>query len=124
MNDRISTNGDGKKPAPKNRISPTDGQAPAHPVTPDDKREQQIIKALRGRYDEIEALWNEAEEDLKRFRVPHAVEHCYFSDYDHGYPIHHALWWMRYGKGWRICHEQRTAYSEVGEKHPDECDWK
>ena len=77
-----------------------------------------------GRYDEIEALWKQAEEDLKRFRIPHAVQHCYFSDYDHGYPEHHALWWTRHGKAWRIVHEIRTAYSEVDDKHPDECEWK
>ena len=118
MNDRL--NGDGKKRPSGNRISSTDAQTPAQPAN----REQQIIEALKGRYDEIEALWNKAEEDLKRFRIPHAVEHCYFSDYDHSYPIHHALWWTRYGKEWRICHEQRTAYSEVDDKHPDECDCK
>jgi hypothetical protein len=124
MNDRFSTNGDGKKPVPKNRISPTDGHTPAHPDKPQAEREQQIIKALKGRYDEIEALWNKAEEDLKRFRIPHAVQHCYFSDYDHGYPEHHVLWWMRYGKAWRIVHEIRTGYSEFDDKRDDECEWK
>lgn len=124
MNDRFSTNGDGKKPAPKNRISPVDGQRPAHPDNPETEREQQIIEALKGRYDQIEALWEQAEEDLKQFRVPHRVEHCYYSDYDHGYPFHQSLWWTRYGKGWRIVHEARTAYSEIDEKHDDECEWK
>src|SRR5438093_487948 len=105
MNDRFSTNGDGKKPVPKNRISPTDGQTPAHADNPQDECERQIIKALKNRYDKIEALWNEAEDDLKRFRVPHGVEYFYASDYDGGYPIHYALWWVRHGKAWRICHE-------------------
>src|SRR5262249_39199463 len=80
--------------------------------------------ALKVRYDQIEALWTEAEEDLKRFRVPHRVEHCYYSNYDYDYPIHQSLWWTRYGKGWRIVHEVRTAYSEIDEKHHDECEWK
>jgi hypothetical protein len=120
MNDRFSMNGDGKKRPPRNRNSSRDGQSPAHP----DDREEQIIEALKRRYDEIEALWNKAEADLKRFRVPRGVEHCYDSDYEHGFPIHCALWWVRHGKGWRICHEVRTAYSEVDEKRPDECDWK
>jgi len=124
MTDRFSMNGDGKKPSSKNRISPMDGQTPAHPDHPQDEREQEVIKALRGRYDEIEALWNRAEEDLKRFRIPHAVEHCYFSDGEQGYPERHALWWMRYGKAWRIVHEIRTVYSAVDDKHPDECEWK
>ena len=121
MNNRFSTNGDGKDRAPNDRIfSHLDGHQPAHPDT---QHEQQIIEALTGRYDQIEALWNKAEEDLKRFRIPHAVEHCYASDYE-GYPTHYSLVWMRYGKGWRICHEVRTAYSEIDEKHPDECEWK
>ena len=114
MTDRFSTNGDGKRPTPKNRISSVDGQPPAHPGNPQNEREQQII----------EALWTEAEDDLKRFRVPHRVEHCYYSDYDHGYPQHQSLCWTRYGKGWRIVHEVRTAYSEIDEKHDDECEWK
>src|SRR5438128_9179035 len=122
MNNRFSKNGDGKNCAPNDRTSATlGGQQPSHP---DNEREQQIIKALTERYDEIEALWKGAEEDLKRFRIPHPVEHCYASDYEHGYPIHYALWWARYGKGWRICHEQRTAFSEVDPSQLDECDCK
>jgi hypothetical protein len=124
MKDRFSTNGDGKSRTPKDRMSPVDGQTFAHPDNPQDEREQQIIKALKGRYDEIEALWKQAEEDLKRIRIPQPVEHCYFSEYEHSYPIHYSLWWMRYGKEWRICHGQVNAYSEVNEKHPDECEWK
>jgi hypothetical protein len=126
MND-LSTNGDGKKRPPTNRIpSCTDGQKPATASNPKDEREQQIIKALKGRYDEIEALWTKAEEDLKRFRIPHRVEHCYDSNYDcGGYPEHRALWWARYGKGWRIVHEVRIAYSEIDDGRPDEsCEWK
>jgi hypothetical protein len=124
MNDRFSVNGDGKKPGPKNRISPVDGQKPAPPDNQQYEGEQQIIKSLKGRYDEIEALWNKAEEDLKRFRIPHGVQHCYFSDYESGWPEHHALWWMRYGKAWRIVHEIRTGYSEFDDKRQDECEWK
>ena len=119
MTNRFSMSGDGKKRPPNNRIS--DGQPPDNPQ---DEREQQIIEALKDRYNQIEALWTEAEEDLKSFRVPHRVEHCYYSDYDHGYPLHQSLWWTRYGKGWRIVHEVRTAYSEIDEKHEDECEWK
>jgi hypothetical protein len=119
---RFSKNGDGKERAPNDRISShLDGHQPANA---DNHHEQQIINALTGRYDEIEALWKQAEEDLKRFRIPHPVEHSYFSDYEHSYPEHHALWWMRYGKAWRIVHEIRMAYSEVNEKRPDECEWK
>jgi hypothetical protein len=122
---RSSMNGDGKSRPPNDRISADAGSnKPVRPSNPDNQREQQIIDALKGRYDEIEALWKQAEEDLKRFRIPHAVEHFYLSDYDHGWPEHHVLCWMRYGKAWRIVHETRTAYSEVVDNRPDECEWK
>ena len=88
MTDRFSVNGDGKKRPPSNRISPVDGQRSAHLNNPEAEREQQIIEALKGRYDEIEALWTQAEEDLKRFRIPHAVVHFYASDDEGGYPIY------------------------------------
>src|SRR5262249_46314800 len=119
---RFSSNGDGKGRAPNDRISAhLDGAKPAHPDT---QREQQIIKALTGRYDQIEALWKEAEEDLKRFRIPHAVEHCYRSDYDYGPPIHYFVSGTRYGKEWRIVHETRTAHSEIDDRHHDENELK
>jgi hypothetical protein len=122
---RFSVNGDGKDRAPTNRISSKDGQSPAQCNKLKDEREDRIIKALKERYDEIEALWNEAEEDLKRFRSPFAVEHCYDSDYDHGNPTHYSLWWTRYGKGWRIVFEERIAHSELGSGYPDESrEWK
>jgi hypothetical protein len=124
MTERFSVNGDGKKRPPSNRISPVDGQRSVHPNNPEPEREKQIIEALKVRYDEIEALWTQAEEDLKRFRVPYGVDHCYDSDYDGGCPTHYVLWWVRHGKAWRICHEVRWAHSEIDEKHHDENDLK
>ena len=121
---RFSMNGDGKNRTPSNRIPTTDGQTSANLNNPQDDREEQIIKALTRRDDEIESLWNEAEEDLKRFRIAHAVEHCYDRDYEGSYPIHHILWWMRHGKSWRICHEIRTAYSEFDDKQHDKSELK
>ena len=118
---RFSMNGDGKKRVPNDRISSTDGHTPNNP---NDEREQHVIKALKERYDEIEALWNDAEEDLKRFRVPHAVPCHYDSNHEGNCPIYYSLWWMKYGKGWRIVHEERYAYSEFDDKREDECEWK
>lgn len=120
MNDRFSKNGDGKNRAPNDRISASiGGQKTAQSTTLEDDREQQIIKALTGRYDEIEALWNEAEEDLKRFRVPYPVVDWYATD-DLTQPnISYGLGFVRYGKGWRICHGD---YYEGC--YPDEPDWK
>ena len=121
MNDHSSMNGDGKHRAPNNRISSSlGGQKPGQP---ENEREQQTIKALTARYDEIEALWNRAEEDLKRFRVPYAVVHCYSSDYETGGPpLHYSLSFRRYGKGWRICYEIAKAYSELNPGAQDEWD--
>jgi hypothetical protein len=107
-----------------NRMSHPDGQKPAHRKTPKEHHEQQVIDALKGRYDQIEALWNKAEEDLKRFRVPHAVEHRYASEHEGNYPIYYSLLWVKHGKAWRICHEQCNGYNEVGMAEFDEIDRK
>jgi hypothetical protein len=82
--------------------------------------EEEEEKGLEeGRQDEIEALGEQAEEDLKRFRVPDGVEHRYYSDYDRGSPLHHSWCWGRYGKGWRIVYQIPTASSEIDETHDD-----
>ena len=117
MNDRFSMNGDGKKPEPRERLSMNgDGEKP-----PDrDEREKQVIKALSGRYDELEALWEEAEKDLKRFRVPHEVHHRYkqFVETRNGLSWDYFLGFLRYGKDWRICH------CVFCDRCDDEFEWK
>jgi hypothetical protein len=118
MNNRFSTNGDGEKSSPNDVSRSMDGQKPAHPDSPNHENEQHVIKALRGRYDEIEALWNEAEEDLKRFRIPQDVEHCYETENRCHPCIHYLLGFVRYGKGWRICH------GECDDNYRDEPAWK
>jgi hypothetical protein len=111
--DQPSRNGDGKDRAPSKRISSSlGGQKPS-------QHEQDVIKALTVRYDEIETLWKQAEEDLKRFRVPYAVEHWYSSQYEGSPPIHYGLSWTRYGKAWRICHVEHEAQSEFGNAPPE-----
>jgi hypothetical protein len=124
MTDSLPLNGDEKKRPQTNRISSPDKRRPPPTKNPESEREGRIIDALKKRYDEIEALWSQAEEDLKRFRVPSGVEHCYASDYEGSYPIHYVMWWVRHGKSWRICHEIRKAYSEFDDKQHDESDWK
>jgi hypothetical protein len=71
--------------------------------------EQEIIKEVRKRYSELEDLWDEAEKDLRRFRVYRPVKHSYNGrnmipdDPDSPYGCEY-LSWRRYGKAWRICH--------------------
>lgn len=121
MNDRFSMNGDGKKRPPSDRISVNvDGQQPAQPAKPENRREAEIILALRGRYDAIEALWNEAEEDLKSFRIPHDVLYPYRTEIseDERNPAYiYYLGFVRYGKGWRICHGSRDDYPLTPDDH-------
>jgi len=121
MSKRISLNGDGKARPTNNPGSRDSENRPANPV---DEREQHIIKALTGRYNEIEALWNAAEEDLKRFRIPHAVELPYDSDHGGGPSSYYFLCFMRYGKGWRIVHKSTYAVSEYDPSQDDEVDYK
>ncbi len=122
MNDRFSKNGDGKNRPPKAGIpAGIGGQKATQSNNLENDREQHVITTLTERYDEIEALWNEAEEDLKRFHVPYPVVYWYAtgiheeSNGQYGY----GLGFVRYGKGWRICHGE---YFEGA--HPDEPDWK
>jgi hypothetical protein len=108
-----SRNGDGKDRAPFNRISSDlGGQKPS-------QHEQQIIDALKVRYDEIEALWNQAEEDLRRFRVPYSVEHWYSRPGEGTPPLYCGLAWTKHGKAWRICHVEREARSEYSNTPPE-----
>jgi hypothetical protein len=121
MTDRFSANGDGKPRPSNNRISATGaGRPPAQPINPNE-RDEQIIKSLRERYDEIEAIWEEREADLSRFPIPEAAELYLGTDSDGGgAPMQYYLAFMRYGKGWRICHGWRICYSEVDSRLHDE----
>jgi hypothetical protein len=103
-----SQNGDGKSRAPINRIA----AVAKKPATPADEHENQIIAALAGRYDQLDALWQHAEEDLKRFRLHSVVATApfksfpLFADDFEGKGPHecHFLGFLRCGKGWRICY--------------------
>jgi hypothetical protein len=103
-----SENGDGKNRAPTSRIA----SGAKKPPTPADAHESQIIAALAGRYDQLDALWQHAEEDLKRFRLHSVVATAPFKsfplfDNDHdgsGPREYHFLGFLRCGKSWRICY--------------------
>jgi hypothetical protein len=104
---RFSTNGDGKSRAPTNRTS--GDQKTAQPATPQDEREQQIIAALASRYEQLDALWQTAEEDLKQFRLHTVVATRPFRTIPlcedvTGASEYHRLGFLRLGKGWRICY--------------------
>jgi hypothetical protein len=102
-----SQNGDGKDRAPTNRIA----SAAKKPVTPGEQNENQIIAALAGRYDQLDALWQHAEEDLKRFRLHTVVATTPFKRFPlfdtpdgSGPSEYHFLGFLRCGKSWRICY--------------------
>src|SRR5438132_13313698 len=63
----FSSNGDGKNRVPTNRI-PCETKT-AEPANPQQKHEQQIITWLADRYEQLDALWEAAEDDLRRFRL-------------------------------------------------------
>lgn len=98
-----SQNGDGKNCALTNRFTSP---------TPAEEREDQIIAALAGRYDQLDGLWQHAEEDLRRFRLhtpvmtaPFKSNPLFASDYDERGPrAYYMLGFLRCGKHWRICY--------------------
>lgn len=64
--------------------------------------------ALLQEYDRLAAFWNEAEEQLAAMRTPVACEFQYSSGNDliddQSVDFCEALGWVRYNKGWRLCH--------------------
>lgn len=100
--------GDGKGRAPNHRVA----AGAKKPVPPVDEPESQIIAALAGRYDQLDALWQQAEEDLKRFRLHTVVATAPFKSFPlleddiegKGPHEYHFLGFLRCGKSWRICY--------------------
>jgi hypothetical protein len=118
-----SQTGDGKSRIPINRIA----SVAKKPATAGDEHENQIIVALAGRYDQLDALWHQAEEDLKRFRLHSVVATRPFksiplleNDIDGNGPHeYHFLGFLRCGKSWRICYgvSQDTPHGVEDEPH-------
>ena len=104
---QFSRTGDGQICAPTNRSSSTAGAA--KPAKPEDQHETQVIAALGDRYEQLDALWQSAEEDLKRFRLHTPVRTLPFNpvpvfpDNENGPCEYEVLGFLRIGKGWRIC---------------------
>jgi hypothetical protein len=72
--------------------------------------ETKIIKDLSGRYQELESLWKQAEDDLRQFRVPETVAVNLDDDVERDFVLrgmpcdYYTLEWRKCGKNWRICH--------------------
>jgi len=75
-----------------------------------DPHERELIEALNGRFDQINHLWAEAEQKLKRFAIPVDVQvtmRAYSSrpeEPDYPVEIRHCLGFAKCAGGWRICH--------------------
>lgn len=101
--------------ADPNSILPANLNRPALP-------ERELVKVVGTKYDALNALWNKAEGSLKKFMVPHHVEHCFESYVDdsdanhqqYGIETCRSISWAKYGGSWRLCHE--IYYSD----HPEQ----
>lgn len=72
------------------------------------KRAEDARTALFERYDELNALWTQAEEQITKLHIPCGVECFYYSwaddpqtDYENN---HFVLGIQKIGGKWRICH--------------------
>jgi hypothetical protein len=108
-NARFSVNGDGKQPI----------QSAPNP------RKKQLADALGKRFSELNVLWQNAEDDLKKIPIPVDVPICYKSvDTDddpvrRGPQIHSYLGFAKAKGGWRICiGHSHDSFPEMG------IDWK
>ena len=86
-----------------------------------DSREHELIANLNGRYDEINKLWTQAEQRLKRFPIPTDVHVVINSNPASNDPredrsISEALGYVKSCGGWRIC------FGTYHDGYPDE-DW-
>lgn len=87
------------------------------------ERAQKARKALFNRYDQLNALWERAEEELTRLHIPHPIEFVYRHYEDDwrdpsGAQIAQCLGIQKIKGKWRICHGTYVMPHEPG---PD--DW-
>lgn len=69
------------------------------------ERAENARKTLFGRYDQLNALWLRAEEELTRLHIPRSVEFCYqtYTNEDGSYDEEYLG--VQKNKGtWKICH--------------------
>jgi hypothetical protein len=81
---------------------------------------------LLARYDELNALWNKAEEDFSAMRVPHCVPHevrrVSYGPPEENCPPHDVvtfLQWDRYNNQWRILVAHHVYYDTGGDEAGD-----
>ena len=81
------------------------------------ERDRKVRQTLYPRYDELNALWLLAEEELTRFHIPRPVEvkyREYLDDpYDDNTVTYQCLGIQKVKGKWRICHATYPAYSDA-----------
>jgi hypothetical protein len=77
-------------------------------------RANQARDALFGRYDQLNALWLQAEEELTKAHIPRLVSCAYLKyeeDYQHpDSEVHHCLGIQKINGKWKICHAIYCPY--------------
>ena len=87
------------------------GRSPSSAAPALTNQEQELIEHLSSRYDKLNALWKNAEEQLRQFMVPVEVEYCYRSYIDvedpvalqHNVKTDEFLGWVKWCGSWRLC---------------------
>ncbi len=84
------------------------------------ERARQVRETLYGRYDELNALWFQAEQELTKLHIPRPVE-CQYREYlddlyDNNSRTCESLGVQKVKGKWRICHAVYLAYSS-----PEDC---
>ncbi len=69
------------------------------------ERARQARETLYGRYDQLNALWLQAEEELAKLHIPRPVKYSYHcTDYDNGGYDGQYLAIQKIKGSWKICH--------------------
>src|SRR5262245_7253879 len=76
-----------------------------------EQRARKAREELFARYDQLNALWLKAEEQIAKYHIPHAVEYIYAPDDHPNDPTDSCLGVVKIKGQWRICHGYyRPAY--------------
>lgn len=84
-----------------------------------DARAEAAQQALFGRYDQLNALWTQGEEQLTRMHIPHSVSYDYskWMSEDGPYYEYAAIALVKIAGKWRIC------YGTFDDINPDRAVW-
>jgi hypothetical protein len=85
-------------------------------------RAEKARETLFGRYDQLNALWLRAEEELTKFHIPRPVSYPYLK-YEEDYQnplseVNHCLGVQRIKGKWRVCHAFDYPYRGYPEFEP------